>query len=75
MLDEIDCSLNDYITCPYCGYQDHDSQEYADLRDTCDYICPNCEQVFLLDAPDISIKYTTHPKEVAQVGRLNFELY
>jgi DNA-directed RNA polymerase subunit RPC12/RpoP len=63
MLSELDCSLNDFIICPYCGYENHDSFEYADIRDTIDYTCPNCGKDCLLDAPDISIKYTTHPKE------------
>jgi len=58
----LDTMLQDFITCPYCGYQDADSWEWADMRGSSDYECPKCENIFILDEPVMTIQYTTVQK-------------
>ncbi len=58
-MGELDTMLQDFITCPYCGYQDHDSWEWADMKGSSDYECPKCEKVCILDEPVMTIQYTT----------------
>ena len=38
--EDKDSYTNDYLTCPYCGYEDHDSFELPDEDD--EYECPQC---------------------------------
>lgn len=61
-MNDLDTLLQDFITCPYCGYQDRDSWEYADMKGSCDYECSKCEKVFILDEPVMTIQYTTVKK-------------
>ena len=61
-MSNLETLLQDFITCPYCGYQDLDSFEYADVKGSCDYECPKCEKSFILDEPVMTIQYTTIKK-------------
>jgi len=65
-LNEIDTMRNTFITCPYCGYVDHDSWEWAgakgDTNGEIEYECPSCEKTFILQEPEIEIYYTTKAK-------------
>ena len=53
--------LEDNIICPYCGWEDIDSWEYADgLIHEID--CPECGRTFNLDV-EVEVKYTTTRRE------------
>jgi len=58
-----------FITCPYCGYVDHDSWEWADTRGDCEYDCPQCEKTCILLEPEREIYYTT--KKLESCVKLN----
>jgi transcription elongation factor Elf1 len=55
-----DTNYENEITCPYCGYELHDSSEYLNGSD--DYLgeidCPDCEETFTCTA-EFSVSYST----------------
>ena len=62
MLDAIDTMRNEFIVCPYCGFQDPNSQEWADMVGDGDYDCPQCEKTCTLLEPIREVCYTTKVK-------------
>ena len=55
-----DCRFQDYIVCPYCGYIDEDSWEYAEDGECQDIECRSCGRKLELII-DITIDFTTRP--------------
>ena len=70
MIPDYEYQYANLITCPYCGYQNPDSWEYADIKGDCDYECPKCEKTSKLYQPEIEIKYTTSPRSNHCVGKV-----
>jgi len=62
----------DYVTCPYCGYEDHDSCELGDRDD--DHECPRCGELFSYER-FVNVSYTStkrredYPGEVPEIRR------
>lgn len=48
------------ITCPYCGYEEHDSQEW---NDSDSYTCGECGEESNL-AVDFEVTYFASKKEI-----------
>jgi hypothetical protein len=56
---EIDTEYTDFITCPYCGYEDRDSWEVDFGNSECTEIqCVNCEKEVSVTRI-VNITYTT----------------
>jgi len=63
MIDEYKYEYVNFITCPYCGYEDQDSwKEHMDDGDHIKTNCQSCGKEFRVQC-DISIKYTSEPLE------------
>ena len=74
MIDEFDCSHNEEIVCPYCGYEHSDSWEIAtgdDWRKPVDYECDECGKAFIVD---IEISTTYSSRIAAQIAEDKKEL-
>lgn len=54
---EIDCELSDHIICPWCGYEDQDS-DYEFHQGTSRIWCANCEREITV-FENVSITYTS----------------
>lgn len=61
---EIDTEYTDYITCPYCGYEDHDSWEVDFGNSECAEIeCTKCGKGISVDR-HVSVSYSSYkPKK------------
>jgi transcription elongation factor Elf1 len=61
---EIDTEYTDFITCPYCGYEDQDSWEVDFGNSECTEIeCTNCEKEINVTR-HISVSYSAYkPKK------------
>ena len=53
--------LEDNIICPYCGWEDINSWEYADGL-AIEMDCPKCGRAFDLDV-EVEVRYTTARRE------------
>jgi transcription elongation factor Elf1 len=61
---EINTAYTDFITCPYCGYEDRDSWEVDFGSSECTEIqCANCEKEIHV-TKHISVSYSAYkPKK------------
>ena len=61
---EIDTEYTDFITCPYCGYEDRDSWEVDFRNSECTEIeCNNCGKEINV-TKHISVSYSAYePKK------------
>lgn len=58
--DEIECSYNEFIKCPYCGYEDYTMDDFdAGFED---WECPECGKEFNIDV-EIKFSISSYPKE------------
>ena len=62
---EIDTEYTDFITCPYCGYEDRDSWEVDLGNNECTEIeCRNCGKEMRVTR-NVSVSYTSYkPKKI-----------
>ena len=62
---EIDTGYTDFITCPYCGYEDRDSWEVDFGNSECMEIeCSNCGKEMGVTR-NVSVSYTSYkPKKI-----------
>jgi DNA-directed RNA polymerase subunit RPC12/RpoP len=51
----------DKITCPYCGYEDIDSWEFAENNGN--YTCSDCGKDFFVER-DVEVTYSSFPIEI-----------
>lgn len=59
--DELECMYNeDYVKCPYCGFEDYDVYDGGIDKDT--YDCPNCGKTFGFSAEQ-TIEFSSWPLE------------
>lgn len=61
--EEIDETLEDEFTCPYCGYINEDGFE---LEDNGEYNCPRCNSELEFERV-VAIEYNVIPKKKADV--------
>lgn len=57
-MEEIDTFRQPLITCPYCGYKNPYSWEFAYLDDSVTIECGECEKPFFLEVHH-EVSYTT----------------
>ena len=60
-MKEYDTEYQDEITCPYCGYKEEDSWDYAE-RDN-EYTCGECDKECELDVI-IQFSYCTEKRRI-----------
>lgn len=58
-----DTEYTDFIACPYCGYEDHDSWEVDFGNSECAEIeCANCEKEILV-VRHVSVSYSSYKQK------------
>lgn len=67
---EGDTYTDDYLTCPYCGYEDHDSFELPDEDD--EYECPQCGSTLKYHR-EISVSYDVEVVEGKEPLKVEFK--
>ena len=65
-----DTYTDDYLTCPYCGYKDHDSFELPEEDD--EYECPQCGSI-LKYHKEISVSYDVEVVEGKEPLEVEFK--
>jgi len=64
-MEDLDTSYTEFVTCPWCGYEEQDSFE---LEDDGEYDCNSCGEPFVV-CRIVNINYSTAKviKEVKNV--------
>lgn len=69
--EEFDTSFQDYIICPYCGEEYHDSWEYWTAEDgdgdTIEIDCDKCKMTFIVTL-NMEVTYSTEKKKEVERG-------
>ena len=69
--DEFDTDYTREVTCPYCGYEDHDSWEVFDGSsgdgDITETSCGRCDKEFTVQL-HVRVSYSTEKKKEVESG-------
>ena len=60
MVDELECSYEEYPRCPYCGHARHDCADVG--GDGGEVVCPECGREYRCWR-ETFVEYTTAPME------------
>lgn len=60
-LDEVDCSYNRNIICPFCGYEMEDDEHDVEQDSYQEWECGKCDEVFYVTM-QVDITYSTSKK-------------
>ena len=61
--NELECSYNSKIVCPFCGYEDEDVERNCVDESPQEIECESCGRTFIVSG-QIEITYSTAPKDV-----------